>query len=107
MKFRLSDGYCTHREIVHFFFRTITGIYSFLLFKKYFRFNIYFRDFLALVPQAGGANDHPMFTNFLQLYSILSTYNLLKSPQFGKCLVLDSDTKKSQIIKSMRKFGKK
>jgi hypothetical protein len=26
-KNRLSDGYCTHREIAHFFFRTITGIY--------------------------------------------------------------------------------
>jgi hypothetical protein len=23
MKFRLSDGYCTQREIVHLFFRTV------------------------------------------------------------------------------------
>jgi hypothetical protein len=52
-------------------------VYIFFNFsKKYFRFNIYFRDFLALVPQAGGANDHPMFTIFLQLYRMLSTYNL-------------------------------
>jgi hypothetical protein len=60
---------------------------------------------LALVPQAGGANDHPTFTNFVQLYRMLSTYNLLNPPQFSNCSVLDvlaSDTKKSQIKKSMR-----
>jgi hypothetical protein len=33
---------------------------------------------------------------------MLSTYNLLKPPQFGNSSVLDSDTKKSQIKKSVR-----
>jgi hypothetical protein len=46
-----------------------------------------FRDFLALVPQAGGANDHATFTNFVQLYRMLSTYNLLNPPQLGNCSV--------------------
>jgi hypothetical protein len=72
-------------------------VYFFL--TKYFRFNIYFRDFLTLVLQAGGANDHPTFTNFLQLYRMLLTYNLLKPPQFSNCSVLDSNTKKNQIKK--------
>jgi hypothetical protein len=57
---------------------------------------------LALVPQAEGANDHPTFTNFVHLYRMLSTYNLLNPPQFAVQYVLDSDTKKSQIKKSMR-----
>jgi hypothetical protein len=72
-------------------------IYIFLTFQKVFPIQHLFRDFLALIPQAGGANDHPTFTNFLQFYR-MSTYNLLKPPQFGNC----SDTKKSQIKKSMR-----
>jgi hypothetical protein len=29
----ISDGYCTHTKIVHFFFRTITGIHIPILFN--------------------------------------------------------------------------
>jgi hypothetical protein len=76
--------------------------------KSIYRFNIYFRGFLALVPQAGGANDHPTFTNFVQLYRMLSTYNLLNPPQFGNCSVcirFRYEEKSNQKINE-RKFGK-
>jgi hypothetical protein len=62
----------------------------------------------ALVPQTGGANDHPTFTNFVQLYRMLSTYNLLNPPQFGNCSVcirFRYEEKSNQKINE-RKFGK-
>jgi hypothetical protein len=62
----------------------------------------------ALVPQTEGANDHPTFTNFVQLYRMLSTYNLLNPPQFGNCSVcirFRYEEKSNQKINE-RKFGK-
>jgi hypothetical protein len=66
-------------------------------------------SFLEPLPQAGGANDHPTFTNFVQLYRMLSTYNLLNPPQFGNCSVcirFRYEEKSNQKINE-RKFGKK
>lgn len=40
-----------------------------------------------IVWQAAGSNDHPGTPTFLQLYKILSTFTVLKSPSYGNCFV--------------------
>ncbi|XP_074111639.1 uncharacterized protein LOC141535585 [Cotesia typhae] len=48
--------------------------------------------FFGTVRQASGSNDHPTFPTFLQIYKILSIFNILKPPKSGNCTVLSKES---------------
>lgn len=47
--------------------------------------------FFGVIRQAGGQNEHPCLPIFLQLYSILSIYSLVKPHKYGNCQLLPSE----------------
>lgn len=47
--------------------------------------------FFGVIRQAGGQNEHPCLPTFLQLYSMLSIYSLVKPPKYGNCQLLPSE----------------
>ncbi|XP_011701075.1 PREDICTED: uncharacterized protein LOC105457866, partial [Wasmannia auropunctata] len=47
--------------------------------------------FFGTVRQAAGSNDHPGVLTFLQIYKILSTFSVIKPPQYGNCMVVNDE----------------
>lgn len=62
----------------------MTGQYIFI----YYYFFL-FQKFFGTIRQAAGCNDHPSCPTFLQLYKLLSLYNVIRPPKYGNCTVSD------------------
>jgi hypothetical protein len=51
-----------------------------------------------MIRHAAGSNDHPGMPTFLQMYKILSTFSVIKPPQYGNCTVFKNDEESTRPI---------